>query len=416
MGDVHDRDVARVGQRMTLAAGAGVRCVVLEVDRGEVGSGPAAGPATNQLRLVRSLQHDDVERLVPQLLGRQLAHRGGPVPGAGAADAVGAAVRQHRDDVVVRALDERRRPAPVHVPEQDPHRRLASNGAGSVGGQQPDGGGDLGRPTPTTGTGARRSDRRSTGCPGTARPGHRAARPVRRRAPSARAGTTGANSETTGVPTAADEVAGPGVGDHGDLRPVEHRGQLRKVEPTSQVENAGRRQPRPPQRRSAWSAAARRHSRSAPPASRPGRAGPPPPPRAVPDRPAPAHWSRGGPRPAVLGSRTAAPHRGRAVGGVRGAGRHRQRAARSRPRVRSAASGPAPAHRRPPAAGRRAASRDSPRSPRRSCRTPASRSSRAVGSGDWWNEVRITAWSTPQPSDPVDQVVDLGTTAPPVAG
>ena len=73
-GDVHDRDACEPGvgaARVRAAHGVPGRGVVLEVDGGHVA--PARRPVhrSQQVHLVRALQHHDVERLVRQLLGRR---------------------------------------------------------------------------------------------------------------------------------------------------------------------------------------------------------------------------------------------------------------------------------------------------------------------------------------------------------
>ena len=104
------------------------RRVVLEVDRGQVASGTTARQALDQRGLVRALQHDEVQRFVREQLDRHLARGLRPAPGAGPAQAVAAAVGEQRQDVVVRAGDERGGPRPVDVPDQDPHGAPSRSG------------------------------------------------------------------------------------------------------------------------------------------------------------------------------------------------------------------------------------------------------------------------------------------------
>ena len=52
------------------------------------------------------LQDYDIELSVPQLLWSSLPDAAGPIPGSGATTAIRPAVRQYRNDVVVRAGDE----------------------------------------------------------------------------------------------------------------------------------------------------------------------------------------------------------------------------------------------------------------------------------------------------------------------
>jgi hypothetical protein len=125
--DVGDRDVAAVGQRMPGVRHRPVarfqpRGIVLEEDRRQVAAGFTAQPLLHEVQVTHPLQDDDVGLLLAQLCGRHLAGGGRPVPGARATEAVGVAARRHRQQVVVVALDERRRPGTVHVPDQDLHR------------------------------------------------------------------------------------------------------------------------------------------------------------------------------------------------------------------------------------------------------------------------------------------------------
>ena len=107
--------------------------------------------------------------------------------------------------VLVAALDERRRPRPVHVPEQDLHRgRLRERRSSAASSRTA----STSSATPRQAGVARHRAGGRPGVPAGAPAGRRAARPARRTAPSARAGTTGANSDTTGVPTAAARCAG----------------------------------------------------------------------------------------------------------------------------------------------------------------------------------------------------------------
>ena len=123
-GDVRDEHVAkpRVAQHRVLAAhGVLGGCVVLEVDDRQVGADATAGPPLDEVDLVGALQHDDVDLLVAELVGRHLPGAAGPVPRAGAAAAVGAAVGQHRQEVVVRPLEEGVEVGAVHVPDEHLH-------------------------------------------------------------------------------------------------------------------------------------------------------------------------------------------------------------------------------------------------------------------------------------------------------
>ena len=132
---------------------------------------------------------------------------------------VGAAVGQRPARRTRGALDERRRPRAVHVPEQDPHAATASRNAGA------------------------RPRRRTSATPTPFRHGWPATGQTRARQPAHRTstyssscgtphgrqrtgGTVGAKSETTGVPTAAARCAGPGVADDDRVGARQHAGQL----------------------------------------------------------------------------------------------------------------------------------------------------------------------------------------------
>ena len=209
------RSRGSVQHRVPLAHGVLGGRVVLEVDRGQVGAHPPAGPPLDEVDLVRPLEHDDVDLLVGSASGvtsRALAGqsqvRARPRPS-------GPAVGQDRQQVSCGALDQRGQVGAVHVPDEDPHDAPHPPGLGAPAGR-------AGRP----GEGAHGRRRRRApdtivhGWPGTgqvAGPGERARRPAGRRArrwarPTGRhrsSGTTGANRLTTGVPTAAARCAGP---------------------------------------------------------------------------------------------------------------------------------------------------------------------------------------------------------------
>jgi hypothetical protein len=102
VGDVDEQEVVAVGRGMAHVVDTPLRRVVLHVDRRDVASRPAAEPRLGQLgELVRALEDDRVEVLVGERLGRHLGHAIRPRVGARDPHPVGAAVRQHRDDVVV---------------------------------------------------------------------------------------------------------------------------------------------------------------------------------------------------------------------------------------------------------------------------------------------------------------------------
>ena len=93
VGHMDQPQVGPVGHRMPGDRHVAPRRVVLEVDGGNVDSGAAAEQLPGQFRLVGPLQDDDVDLFVAQPVGGNLDGRGGPVPGAGPAAAVGATVR-----------------------------------------------------------------------------------------------------------------------------------------------------------------------------------------------------------------------------------------------------------------------------------------------------------------------------------
>src|SRR5215207_921082 len=203
--DVDEQEVVAVGRRVAHLRDPPLRRVVLHVHGRDVAAGPAAEPVLGQpLELVRALQHDGVEVLVVERLGRQLAHAlARRVVRPRDADAVGPAVRDDRDDVVVLSVDEGGRPRAMHVPQQDPHA-TASSAAGAS------------RSTAPTTSSTVIAPRH--GCPSTGQT--RARQPAHgtsayssscgtRHGRQRTAGTVGANSETTGVPTAAARCAGP---------------------------------------------------------------------------------------------------------------------------------------------------------------------------------------------------------------
>jgi hypothetical protein len=127
-GDVHNRDVLGVGQRMPGARSRPGRGVMLDVDRGHVLSRHPAEPGGGHRPFLRPLQHDHVDRLVAQLLRGDLDHAGGPVPGVGPAQAERPAGWGDRHQVLVRALHEAGQPGPMQVPDQHPHRRASAPG------------------------------------------------------------------------------------------------------------------------------------------------------------------------------------------------------------------------------------------------------------------------------------------------
>src|SRR5690606_8511384 len=121
VGDVDDRDVAPVGERVAGAHRVARRGVVLDVDGRDVDAGTASGPLLEEGDLVRPLEDDDVAAPRPQLLGGELAGARRPVPALGATAAVGPAVGQPREEVLGGAGDEGGVPRAVDVPDRDPH-------------------------------------------------------------------------------------------------------------------------------------------------------------------------------------------------------------------------------------------------------------------------------------------------------
>ena len=129
------------------------------------------------------------------------------------------------------ALDERRGPRAVHVPDQDSHDRSSDRGA-SIS------------TAPAT-SAAVTSDRH--GWPGTGQLTARLSRHGADWSPSSTdgtrygaqraAGTTGANSDTTGVPHRRGEVGGPGVGDHHGVGRGEHGGQFGQIGAPDQIDH-----------------------------------------------------------------------------------------------------------------------------------------------------------------------------------
>ena len=88
-------EVVAVGGRVAHVVDAALRRVVLQPHRRQVAPGPpAAEPALGQGLVLGPLQHDDVDGLVGEVSGVHLDDRGRPVPGAGPAPTVGAAVGQ----------------------------------------------------------------------------------------------------------------------------------------------------------------------------------------------------------------------------------------------------------------------------------------------------------------------------------
>src|ERR671923_512505 len=204
--DVHEDEISAVGGRMPHVGDAALGQRVLEVHGRDVAAGhPSAEPLADEIEeLMGSLEDDDVDLGVGRLLLCDLDCRRWPVEGLRAAEPVRAAVREHRQQVLVRALDERVRIRAVDVPEEDPHSAAASRTGASCS---------------SAATTSRGVTEARHGCPGTGQtrarvPAHPASWSPRstcgtRQGRQRTAGTTGANSETTGVPTAAARCAGP---------------------------------------------------------------------------------------------------------------------------------------------------------------------------------------------------------------
>ena len=168
------------------------RRVVLQVHGREILAGRPPQPGARQGQLAGTLGYQHIDLLAAELLRRDLDDVGRPVPGPGAAETERSPVRQHRDQVLVAALDERGRPGPVQMPDEDPHRATpATLGSPGDAGLVPAGSprGEAGLRAPAARASVRRTPPREPPCwraPGSGR----RPRPPRRRARSGR-GTGG---------------------------------------------------------------------------------------------------------------------------------------------------------------------------------------------------------------------------------
>ena len=212
--------------------------VVLQVHGGQVPARPSAGEPPGELLLGGPLQHDRVDRPVPQPPGRYLDRVGGPVPGAGPAAPVGAAAGRHRQQpgmapartrvepwtCQMSSLIPARRPQPVqrgdHAAALTPAGRMAGDRAVHIP-AAPAGGGLV----------AEQRDRPAVGGP-------------------AGRGTIGANSDTTGVPTAAARWATPVLATRMRSAPARTSASsarlVRPLRSDSRPPGCGGRRPRPP--------------------------------------------------------------------------------------------------------------------------------------------------------------------------
>ena len=217
VGDVHERDVGPVGQRVPLGARRVVRGVVLQVDRRQVAPGPAAQPLLAQLAARRAAAARPRRRPASRSCGRRqldrprpASPRSGPGPGrpgrGRAAPAPGSRgrpgrTRSSRCRARARAGSSSRPPAgPAARPAA--RRRAALHGGRCHVAQARMPG--------------HRADRRP-GVRGTARPGRRAAPPARRTAPTRGRHDRGEQRHDRGADRRG-QVGRPGVAHHHRLR------------------------------------------------------------------------------------------------------------------------------------------------------------------------------------------------------
>lgn len=120
VGDVDQKDVAAVGQRMAAVGRVWPRCVVFHIDGGDIDARPPAQPLLGEFEFCGPLQHDQVDVLGAQLADRNLLRR---IPIASAQPAsVGVAGLVDRDQVPVPSRHERLHPGSVYVPRKDRSR------------------------------------------------------------------------------------------------------------------------------------------------------------------------------------------------------------------------------------------------------------------------------------------------------
>ena len=352
--------------------------VVLEEDGGQVAARPAARPLAHQRRGRRGAAARRRRHLGPRSCSRgHLAAVAGQSQVRARPSPSGPRSGGDRHQVLVRALDERRRPRPVHVPDQDLHPRPPLRPSGS---RRP--------PLPR-----RRSNRRSgTGGPGN---GHSRALVSRQGATGRRAARSGPRTGATAPPARPGRTARrPACRPRRPGAPGRCCPRRRTPAPASSAASRRGRCARPGRSRSAagrgrGEVALARAAGHQQPASRRRQSASTMPP-AVLGRSAP------GTAPRRRGART--------TYGLIGTGRRRQRSSRMRAgRRRRRAVG----RRRPAPGTARLRARAGPAADPvpdveqragvvdaggRDDGMRAIRSSSAIGSGHWWKEVKMTAF------------------------
>jgi hypothetical protein len=118
--DVHDRDVAAVGERVPGRHGGGLRRVVLEEDRGQFRPEAPSEQALGELEFLEALQHDEVDGFITKGVRGDFDRGGRPVT-ASPSEAPRTALRTGGEQIFMSAPHEGIGPATVYVPEQDPH-------------------------------------------------------------------------------------------------------------------------------------------------------------------------------------------------------------------------------------------------------------------------------------------------------
>ena len=310
-----ERDVVAVGQRVPgrrarRRAGCCARRrpqAVTGPARAAATAGPARGPPVAAAP----------RRRTPSSASRSSGtstDRGRPVPGTRPPPAVRPAVGRERHDVVVLALDERRHPRPVDVPDQDPHGRTHQLAHGAT-------------------TSSAVTDVRH-GCPGTTQVLTRVSRH----------GACWSPSSTCGTPYGAQRAGGHGGREQRDDRRGDRGAEVRRAG----VADDGRPQRRPARRRSVRRSVRPPRSTASSPATRGC--------QLAPRSAEPVTTTR---QPSSRSARTASLQRFSRPGagrhrGTRDAGRRRARHDESAA-PRAAAGGPRAGRRRPQAAGSPAA-------------------------------------------------------------
>ena len=128
MRHVNDVHAFPCGARVLHRVDLPLRRVVLDVHRRYVNARRKAEPFAYEFVFVRALQDDDVRFQIAQIVNRQFVCVLRPIPRLRATPAVGAAIRYHGNEVVMRSLHERGHPRSVHVPAEDAHQASASAG------------------------------------------------------------------------------------------------------------------------------------------------------------------------------------------------------------------------------------------------------------------------------------------------